>query len=104
VAIPYTGQTFLSFQGVRVQEVFGRQVHMALCALQHEVLPSIFLTGQVNAGNAFPESGLSFDRREYLWGAGISAGYLSLIGPLEATIMVGERRVVTGHVSVGFDF
>lgn len=106
-----------TFVGLKEAELSAPQVMIATAQLQYTVTKNIFITPAVNllvAGydasdfwqtlGDFNFSGGTTDRAFYQVGYGVSAGYMSLIGPIQLAVssdaQVGKFRV---FFSIGFN-
>jgi outer membrane translocation and assembly module TamA len=102
--IPHLRLSRTSLYGIQYQELQGVQAHIAGLGLRYEPLQDVFLTAEVSTGNAFEDTALRFRGRSYLGGAGLTAGYLTPLGPIELTVMTGPTHKVFSYANIGFDF
>ncbi len=101
--VPFSG--FMDYE-LRTNNFAGTQL-----GAQYEVRKSIFLTGKINLLNYnnriedFLKEKEWLKESNYLLGYGLTAGYLSFLGPLEVTIMRNETsNVMNFYVNMGFLF
>lgn len=101
--VPFSG--FLDYE-IRTNNFVGTQL-----GLQYEVRKNIFVTGRGNLIN-YNDKVESFIKKDewiqetnYLLGYGLTAGYLSFLGPIELTIMRNETaNLMNFYVNMGFLF
>jgi NTE family protein len=102
--LPYDRLIRTSFAGLQQQELIGRQAQSLHVTIQYELGSSIYLSIQSSVGRANNESTLRIAGEHYSTGAGVTASYLSLLGPLEFTLMTGSMHHILSYVSIGVDF
>jgi NTE family protein len=102
--LPYDRLVRTSFAGLQQQELIGRQAQSLHLTMQYELAPSIYISIQSSVGRAGNESTLRFSGEQYSSGVGLTASYLSLLGPLEFTLMTGSMRHLLSYISIGVDF
>ena len=102
--LPYERLVRTSFTGLQQQELIGRQAHSLHCAMQYEIAPSFYTTVQTTVGRADDATEIRIVGERYSTGIGLTASYLSLLGPLEFTLMTGSVHHLLAYVSIGADF
>jgi NTE family protein len=102
--LPYDRLVRTSFTGLQQQELIGRQAHSLHCALQYEVTPSLYMAIQTTVGRADDDKEFRLAGQRYAAGIGLTTSYLSLLGPLEFTVMTGSVHHLLAYVSIGVDF
>jgi NTE family protein len=102
--LPYERLVRTSFTGLQQQELIGRQAHSLHCAMQYEITPSFSTTLQTTVGRADNDRNIRVAGQRYSAGIGLTASYLSLLGPLEFTLMTGSVHHLLAYVSIGTDF
>jgi NTE family protein len=102
--LPYDRLVRTSFAGLQQQELNGRQAQSLHLTIQYEFAPSMYLSIQGSAGRAGNENTLHVGGEHYSTGVGVTASYLSLLGPLEFTLMTGSVHHLLSYVSIGVDF
>jgi NTE family protein len=103
-ADPYGGLSRISYPGFQPDEFVGRQAQLLGVRGDYYLTESVVIGLSLAAGGAFQEPGLTFSNHTYRLGGGISASYLSILGPIEFTLTAGEGSAVRGYVSIGYDF
>lgn len=103
-ADPYDGLSRVSYPGFLPDEFIGRQAQLFGLRGDYYLTESFVVGLSVATGGAFQETGLTFTGHRYRLGVGLSASYLSLLGPIEFTLTAGEGSVLRGYVSIGYDF
>ena len=105
VDLPFTqlGRT-ASFMGLKVQERSGEHIQMMQFGIQYEVLPQRFITFRWNIGNTFDEWNGKLDPDLFITGAGLTIGVPTFLGPVELSIMSGQKRDFLSYINVGHKF
>ncbi len=93
-----------SFMGLKVQERAGEHIQMLQFGVQYEALPQRFVTFRWNIGNTFDEWNGDPDPDLFITGAGLTLGVPTFIGPVELSIMGGQKRDFLGYINVGHKF
>jgi len=92
----------IPFAGLNYMEISSRNALSLKMDLQLRLFENIYVTGTVNAGNFTYRFNDLFTTDKILSGYGISAGYDSLIGPIELSISrSGNRGGFEGFVRIG---
>lgn len=106
-SIPLHRQFFLggdeSFYGLRPQELAGANLQSLTVGVQFEPWRRRFIILRWNVGNTFPTWALDVNR-SFFTGAGITAGLMTPIGPLDFTYAFGNRHNSITHLNLGFRF
>jgi hypothetical protein len=102
--LPYREDTRTSFFGYFPSEFLGRQIQLLAGGVHYYFTESMVAGIQGNVGGVYTEPGLQFSGQRYRAGYGVSAAYLSILGPLEFSLQGGSDHVIFGHVMIGFDF
>jgi NTE family protein len=95
----------LPFVGLEFMEKSGRNVLAAGIDLQYNFWKSNYLILRANGASTsfYPEEILAFDK--VFSGFGLTLGNLSLIGPIELTLMrPNYRKELTFYVNIGYYF
>jgi hypothetical protein len=59
---------------------------------------------QGGVASASDSETIDFVRTQYEWGAGVTGGALTLLGPVQLTIMTGSKNSFLVYASFGYDF
>ncbi|MBP1653501.1 MAG: hypothetical protein H6Q28_57, partial [Bacteroidetes bacterium] len=59
---------------------------------------------RANVAAASDSDDLDPARMQYEWGVGITGGALTILGPLQLTLMTGSRNGFLVYASFGYDF
>jgi NTE family protein len=102
--LPYDRMVRTSFIGLQQQELIGRQAYSLTLALQAELSASFVLALQASAGRADDAGEIRLAGQQYASGIGVTASYLSFLGPMEFTLMTGSLHRLLAYVSIGADF
>jgi NTE family protein len=93
------------FMGLRFLERPGTHAYMLQTGAQYELSPGQIIQLRANVGKAADSSSDLFKHRGTDFGAGITFGWHSPIGPLEYSLSYGNRRRETiSNVNVGYRF
>ena len=95
----------IPFVGLNFMEETGENVLVLAGDLQLEMFPHIYLIAKGNAGNLKSSFKDLFSMDRVLGGIGLTAGYESIIGPIELSVMKSANRGgLLGFVNIGFWF
>jgi NTE family protein len=71
---------------------------------QYEAFRNLFFIPRVNAA-VYDLNGKANPKYKYVTGYGITAGFASRLGPMEATVMYSDQAsILKGYVNLGFHF
>ena len=96
--------SFISFLGLEYQELRGPFAQFAQIGIQGEIISNIFMILRANSGNVFTEWNSDFSINRFKHGIGLTFGYLSVLGPVELTVMSGSGHKFLSHFNLGFKF
>jgi len=102
--LPYDRLVRTSLTGFQQQELTGRQAQSLHCAMQYQISTDFYATIQTSVGRADDQRTFQFAGQRYYAGIGLTASYVSLLGPLEFTLMTGSVHHILAYVSIGADF
>lgn len=106
--LPLNYQFFLggvdSFVGLRPQELTGKSLQALQLGLQYEIMPHRFVLWRWNIGNTFEQWQVRYNRRRFITGAALTLGTLTIIGPVELTLMGGSRHSLLANFNIGYKF
>jgi len=98
------GASNLTFVGYKSQELLGENLQFLQLGLQVELIPDVFVLGRINAGNVFDDFRIDFNPHRFKFGAGLTLGALTPLGPVEFSLMSSRRHPVMTHLNIGFKF
>ncbi|MCB0303825.1 MAG: patatin-like phospholipase family protein [Calditrichaeota bacterium] len=101
--IAYPGK-LSSFLGLKAQERLGPHAQFLQLGFQYEFLKNKYAQLRWNAGNTFAEWQLDLKQNRFITGWGLTVGARTLLGPVEFTLMSGNRRVFLSHLNIGYKF
>ncbi|RAJ08896.1 NTE family protein [Chitinophaga skermanii] len=98
-------RTQLPLVGYVDGEVISSSAATTQLALQYEVVNNLFLTPRVGVAVYDFTTNNQNTNYKFLSGYGMSVGYSSRFGPLEATLMYGDKSgIFKGYINIGFQF
>lgn len=103
-AYPYHRLSRTTVMGFRAFELSGRQVQMAQGGVNYWLGETVMVGVQGNVASASDSEGIDFARTQYEWGAGVTGGALTLLGPVQLTLMTGSKNSFLVYASFGYDF
>jgi NTE family protein len=103
-AYPYNRISRTSVMGFRAFELSGRQIQMAQGGVNYWFGETVMVGVQGNVASASDSEDISFTRTQYEWGTGITGGALTLLGPVQLTLMTGSKHGFLVYASFGYDF
>lgn len=93
------------FVGLNYMEALGTNINAAGAGLQVELFKNFFITPRANAARIKDSTkDVVTGNINTVYGYGLTAGYLSLIGPIQATISRGSNHEIHFHFNIGFMF
>lgn len=101
--LPYDRNLRTSFAGLQQRELIGRQAHSLHLTAQYEITPVFLLSALTTIGRADDAEEIRIAGQRYSAGIGLTASYLSILGPLEFTIMTGPVHNLLAYVSIGVE-
>ncbi len=102
--LPYDRLIRTSFTGLQQQELIGRQAHSLHLTAQYEILPDVLLSALTSVGRADDAGEIRITDQRYSAGFGLTASVLTLLGPVEFTLMTGSKHHLLAYVNIGADF
>lgn len=94
----------IPFVGLYDGEINTSSVAAVQLGWQYELLRNVFLVPRVNAA-VYDLNGKAHPKYNYVTGYGITAGFASRLGPMEATLMYSDQaQYLKGYVNLGFHF
>ncbi|MBO9151591.1 patatin-like phospholipase family protein [Chitinophaga sp. GCM10012297] len=94
----------IPFAGLYDGEINTSSVAAIQLGWQYELLRNVFVIPRANAA-VYDLNGKASPKYQYVTGYGITAGFASRLGPMEATIMYSDQaRYLKGYVNLGFHF
>lgn len=106
--VPIRYQFFLggvdSFLGLEKHESAGRHQQAFQAGIQYEVIPNRFIIFRWNFGCTSNERRYLFKKDLLITGGGITVGANTPIGPIEFTVMRGNRHNLMTYFNVGYKF
>lgn len=93
-----------SYPGLNARELLGPQAQNVYAGIQWELIPKGCLQMQAGTGMVSQQEALAFRADHYLWGAAVSFGYDTFIGPLEFALTTGKLHHLLGYLNVGYVF
>ncbi len=103
-AYPYNRMSRTSVMGFRAFELSGRQIQMAQGGVNYWLGETVMVGVQGNVASASDSESIDFAHTQYEWGAGVTGGALTLLGPVQLTIMIGSKNGFLVYASFGYDF
>jgi NTE family protein len=103
-AYPYMRLSRASVMGFRAYELSGRQIQMVQAGATYWISEMVMMGVQANAAAAVDAEVITPTRTQYQWGAGVTAGILTLLGPLQVAAMTGGANSFLLYASFGYDF
>lgn len=94
----------ISFSGLDVAQLTGRQVIGARLRLQYNVFKKHYIIPTIDLANIKYDKSELFDFDSGAIGYGLTWGYDSFIGPVEVSMMGSNYRGFSGYFSLGFWF
>lgn len=101
--LPYDQLIRTSFAGLQQRELIGRQAHSVSLVAQYEVVPDFFLSTLASVGRADDAKEIRIVAQRYTSGIGLTASYLTLLGPIEFTVMSGSMHHLLAYVNIGVE-
>jgi len=93
------------FLGMRFIEAAGPNVLIAHAALQFEPWENRYVILRANIGQTSRSINDLIRSEDLLVGCGLTAGVMTVIGPVEATLMSGSRQTgIAGFLNIGYPF
>lgn len=93
------------FVGLDYMEAYGTNIHVAGTGLQLELFRNFFIMPRGNVARiASSPRGVFTTDLDTLYGYGMTAGYLSYIGPVQVTVSRGSNHTFHFHFNIGFVF
>lgn len=93
------------FVGLDYMEATGTNMHAAGAGVQYEFYRNFFITPRGNAARVKDSAAEVFTGRiNTVYGYGITVGYLSVIGPIQATISRSSKDKIHYHFNIGLMF
>ena len=94
----------IPFVGLYDGEINTSSVAAVQLGWQYEAFRNLFLIPRVNAA-VYDLNGKASPKYQYVTGYGVTAGFASRLGPMEATIMYSDQAsILKGYVNLGFHF
>lgn len=94
----------IPFVGLYDGEINTSSVGAVQLGWQYEAFRNLFLIPRVNAA-VYDLNGKANPKYKYVTGYGITAGFASRLGPMEATVMYSDQAsILKGYVNLGFHF
>lgn len=94
----------IPFMGLYHGEVNTSSVASTSLGFQYEAIRNIFITPKASFG-AYDFNGLSETKYNYVTGYGVTFGYSTRLGPMEASIMYSDQaQYLKAYVNLGFHF
>lgn len=103
-AFPYSRISRTTVVGLRAFELSGRQIQMLQGGVHWWLGETVVMGAQANLAAASDKDYIDVGRMQYEWGVGITGGAITLLGPLQLTVMTGSRNDFLIYVSFGYDF
>ena len=103
-AYPYNRMSRTSVMGFRAFELSGRQIQMAQGGVNYWLGETVMVGVQGKVASASDSETIDFARTQYEWGAGVTGGALTLLGPVQLTIMTGSKNRFLVYAGFGYDF
>jgi NTE family protein len=103
-AYPYNRMTRTTVVGLRAFELAGRQIQMLQGGVNVWLGETAVVAAQANLAAASDREYIDIAGTQYEWGAGITGGALTLLGPVQLTLMTGSRHGFLVYASFGYDF
>ena len=93
-----------SFLGLKYQECNGKYLQALQLGLQYEIFSKRFIQFRWNMGNTSDQWKNILIRNRAITGFGITAGIATPIGPIELTLMSGNRHRFLAYFNLGYKF
>ncbi len=103
-AFPYSRMSRTTVVGLREFELSGRQIQMLQGGMDYWLGAGVVVGARANVAAASDSDDLDPARMQYEWGVGITGGALTILGPLQLTLMTGSRNGFLVYASFGYDF
>jgi NTE family protein len=94
----------IRFGGYERYELSGRNTQMASVGVQYEFIRHRFLKFNAYFGNTFDNWNWDIRENSYRSGFSISAGILTVLGPLEFIVSTSSRNSFLYEIQIGYDF
>ncbi|GJM63870.1 patatin-like phospholipase family protein [Persicobacter diffluens] len=91
-----------SFHGFKIAEITGPNALLGSLAFQYEVLKDHYLQMHMDAGKVEDNRRNLFTFHNWEWGAALTYGYNSFIGPIELTTSFNSKDQFLLYLNIGF--
>ncbi len=93
-----------SILGLLIQERVGRNAQFLQLGTQFNLPGRKFIQLRWNAVEVFERFKINFKENKFITGFGVTAGIETRLGPVDFTLMSGNRHRLLGYVNVGYKF
>ena len=101
----YIRNMVFPFIGLNYMEAAGTNIHAVGAGLQFEIFKNFFITPRGNVARVKNSTrDVLAGNINTVYGYGITGGYLSVIGPIQATVSRGSYDKILYHFNIGFMF
>lgn len=94
----------IRFGGFERYELSGRNIQMVSAGIQYEVFRHRFLKFDAYLGNIFDNWEWDVGGNRYKTGFSLSAGALTILGPLEFIVSASSRNTFLYEIQIGYEF
>jgi NTE family protein len=94
----------IRFGGFGRYELSGRNIQMVSAGIQYEVFRQRFLKFDAYLGNIFDNWEWDVGSNRYRTGFSLSAGALTILGPLEFIVSASSRNKFLYEIQIGYEF
>jgi NTE family protein len=94
----------IRFGGFGRYELSGRNIQMVSAGIQYEVFRHRFLKFDAYVGNVFDNWEWDVGSNRYRKGFSLSAGALTILGPLEFIVSASSRNTFLYEIQIGYEF
>jgi NTE family protein len=94
----------IRFGGFGRYELSGRNIQMVSAGIQYEVFRHRYLKFDAYLGNIFDNWEWDVGSNRYRKGFSLSAGALTILGPLEFIVSASSRNTFLYEIQIGYEF
>ena len=95
---------FVRFGGYNRYELTAKNIQMGSLGIQFEPFYHRFINVDVYAGRFLDRWDMDFTADDYKFGASLSVGALTILGPIEAIISTSNENRLLGELQIGYSF
>ncbi len=95
---------FVRFGGYNRYELTAKNIQMGSLGIQFEPFYHRFINVDVYAGRFLERWDMDFTADDFKFGASLSVGALTILGPIEAIISTSNENRLLGELQIGYSF